>query len=517
MKKYNQMQEVLSNFDFEQTEKIKVNLSKSFDSCLKTDELFQDNTKTIEQNLNTKDLSLESNLNSNEIKTQFFTKEEITNESREFFDVNLDIKKPSIKVIGIGGAGNNIVDYISNNNILSSNVTFYQLNTDSQHLQHLKSKTNKVLIESKITKGMGSGGDPECGRLATEDFESEIRNILSGADVCILIAGLGKGTGTGGSPVIGKIAKSMDILTLAFATMPSLGEGKTALNKALLGLKELKESVDAITTISNEKALFNSESNNSIFDAYKKSNLEIGNAIKSITDIILLPSYQNIDLADVKNFFSSKNSVNYFLAIRERFTSNEVKDINRIINRKLNELAFEQSILNAKSTLILFYANKEVGTQLYTNTTSILKELSMNKDLNIVYGIVETDNPMIGFDIIALNNEPTVLTTNISPLTQKIDVGIFDNKITTNKIQNTNNLLSRKFNRINEKSSLNSSWSKTANKLEDDFNDLIETKKLTTDQMSKILNRSMETYFDKKSNNLMDDFTEYDDLNLFKS
>ena len=538
MNKSNKMKEVLSNFDSDLNQESLfaspgnkvVNeatdlLENIFESSNKDSNALNKETNIV----NETDLFLWNensnydNNNNNDVNNNFLIKE--TNEivqfsaSKKVINEN-SVKKPVIKVIGIGGAGNNIVEFISKNICISDDVVLYQLNTDSQHLKSLKSNANRFLIESKLTMGMGSGGDPKCGRSAMKDFEKKVYEILQGTDICIIVAGFGKGTGSGGAPVVAEISKSLGILTLAFITMPTSGEGRGALEKAINGLKELKESVDALTTISNEKVFDQVINKNStLFDVHMEANNEIGESIKMISDIILKPYTQNIDLADVKNFFSWKNNVNFFVTLKSRFKNDEIKDIDKILKRNLNQLIFEQNFVNASSALVLLYFNSSTPTSLYTNTVTSLKQISANKDLDLVYGISNVDSDLIGFDIIAINNDPTVLPSNPTTLLSKennID-SLMTKFIKTSNHMEINNFENQKTNKkikqINDKLLTNN----LHNKLENDFNDLIETKKLTTDQMNKIINKTFESYFEKKNSNLVTSSSDYDDLNIFKS
>ncbi|WP_052663941.1 FtsZ/tubulin family protein [Mycoplasmoides alvi] len=543
MKKNNNMKDVLSSFDsdlsqdFLKTNNDSLNenskvLKKDNDFNLKTYEV----SKTKTSDIVTSSLDIVNFDNNDNDSRTIDDYEILLTESKDFSFKPTDIiqltenlsnvenvqNKPVIKVIGIGGAGNNIVEFIANKLSISNNVIFYQLNTDSQHLKYLKSKSNRFLIESKITKGMGSGGNPESGRLAMKDFEKNIYQILEGTDICIIIAGFGKGTGTGGAPVVSKIAKTMGILTLAFITMPSSGEGKHALEKAVNGLKELKESADAITTISNEKVLYQNVKNNlSLFDVYSRSNYEIGQSVKVISDIVLLPYHQNIDLADVKNFFRNKNNVNLFASMKIRFNNNEIKDVDKILKQTCNQLIFEQNLNNASSALVLFYVNSKTPSTLYSNTVTTLKQISGNKDLDLVYGINITEDELIGFDVIVVNNEPTILSgNNITSILKINNSNIFPNNLTSSlNVKDNNDVMSRK---MRQKMLISNNHNELImnavhNQLEDDFNDLIETKKLTTDQMNKIINKTFESYFDKKSDNLTNKDAEYNESNIFKS
>lgn len=205
-----------------------------------------------------------------------------------------------LKVIGVGGAGNNAINLLIDNNI--ENVELWVANTDTQDLNKSKCP-NKLALGKSVSRGFGAGGDPELGRQYALSSTDEIKTVLQGCDILVLSAGLGGGTGTGATPVIAQIAKEMNILTVAIVTTPFVTmEGRNKYDIALRGLEELKRSVDSYVVISNEK-LVETYSSLPFMDALKLSNNTLKNAIMMIRDVLYETWHLNIDFNDLKRVF----------------------------------------------------------------------------------------------------------------------------------------------------------------------------------------------------------------------
>lgn len=202
-----------------------------------------------------------------------------------------------IVVIGVGGAGNNAVNRMIDENI--SSVEFYVANTDQQALSRSKAK-NRIILGQDSTGGLGAGGDPEVGRRAAEESVDKIREIVAGANLVFIAAGMGGGTGTGAAPVIAAAAKEAGALTVAIVTRPFTFEGKKRIANSVEGLNSLKDSVDAIIIVSNDKLLMVSGTA-PISQAFAESDGVLAQSVKTVTDLILCPSFINLDFADVKN------------------------------------------------------------------------------------------------------------------------------------------------------------------------------------------------------------------------
>ena len=202
-----------------------------------------------------------------------------------------------IKVIGVGGAGNNAVDRLIESGLKSAE--YIVVNTDNQALARSKSN-NRIQIGVKLTKGLGAGADPAVGKAAAEENKEAIQEALKNTDLLFITAGMGGGTGTGAAPVIAKIAKDMKILTVAVVTLPFNFEAKRRMDNALSGIEELRKSVDSIITIPNDKIRQVVPKGTSFSDSLKVADEVLRQGIRGIAELIVKPSLINLDFADVK-------------------------------------------------------------------------------------------------------------------------------------------------------------------------------------------------------------------------
>lgn len=212
---------------------------------------------------------------------------------------DLDNFEPVAKIviIGVGGAGSNAVNRMIDENI--SCVQFYVANTDKQALLSSKAN-NRIVLGKELTKGLGAGGEPEVGRQAAEASREEIREIVKDADMVFIAAGMGGGTGTGAAPVIANVAKEEGALTVAIVTRPFTFEGKKRIANSIAGLNNLKEQVDSIIVVSNDKLLM-MNGQCSVQDAFKEADKVLAQSVRTVTDLILMSSVINLDFADVRN------------------------------------------------------------------------------------------------------------------------------------------------------------------------------------------------------------------------
>jgi cell division protein FtsZ len=202
-----------------------------------------------------------------------------------------------IVVIGVGGAGNNAVNRMIDENI--QNVEFYVANTDKQALATSKA-SHRIVLGEDVTKGLGAGGDPSVGKQAAVASTEQIKAIVKGADMVFIAAGMGKGTGTGAAPVIAQIAKESGALTIAIVTRPFTFEGPKRIANSVEGLSELKDAVDSIIIVSNDKLLMSS-GNAPINAAFQESDKILAQSVKTVADLILVPALINLDFADVRS------------------------------------------------------------------------------------------------------------------------------------------------------------------------------------------------------------------------
>ena len=204
----------------------------------------------------------------------------------------------NIKVIGVGGGGGNAVNMMITYNL--AGVEFIVANTDSQAMVASKAPI-KVQLGAEITKGLGAGSDPEVGKKAAIESQERLREILDGADMVFVTAGMGGGTGTGGAPVVAEIAKELGALTVAVVTKPFQFEGKKRWRQAEEGLDELRQMVDTLIVVPNQRLLTVSGRSMSLPDAFKKADDILYNGVKGISDLIMVPGLINLDQPGNRN------------------------------------------------------------------------------------------------------------------------------------------------------------------------------------------------------------------------
>jgi len=213
---------------------------------------------------------------------------------------NVQLQDAVIKVIGVGGCGGNAVDHMIENGV--QGVEFIAINTDAQALNRNKART-QLQIGATITKGLGAGAIPDVGRAAAEEDRERIADLIRGANMIFITAGMGGGTGTGAAPVVAKIAKEMGILTVAVVTKPFIHEGKR-MRLAQAGIEALCESVDSLIIVPNEKLMTVLGEDTTLLDAFRASNSVLQGAVAGIAEVINVPGLMNVDFADVRTLMS---------------------------------------------------------------------------------------------------------------------------------------------------------------------------------------------------------------------
>lgn len=226
-------------------------------------------------------------------------------EGKDLLEITMNDTEAAARiiVIGVGGAGNNAVNRMIDEQI--GGVEFIGINTDRQALQLCKAERS-IQIGEKLTKGLGAGAKPEVGEKAAEESIEDIKEAIQGADMVFVTCGMGGGTGTGGAPVVAKLAKDMGILTVGVVTKPFKFEAKTRMNNAVSGIQKLKDSVDTLIVIPNDKLLEIVDRRTSMPDALKKADEVLQQAVQGITDLINLPALINLDFADVQTVMTDK-------------------------------------------------------------------------------------------------------------------------------------------------------------------------------------------------------------------
>lgn len=287
-----------------------------------------------------------------------------------------------IKVIGVGGGGNNAISRMKESGL--TGVEFIAINTDKQILDAVN--TDQVLqIGSKITRGLGSGGNPEIGEKAAEESKSEIEAILEGADMVFVTAGMGGGTGTGAAPVVAQIAKDMGILTVSVVTKPFIFEGRTRQKQAEAGVEKLKKNVDTLIVVPNDRLLQISEKRTPMVEAFKMADKVLLDGIKGISDLIAVPAIINLDFADVQSVMKEQGVAHMGIG----YASGENRAV-EAAKLAIKSPLLETSIDGAKAVLI-----NVTGAQLGIWEIQEASELIRNQidaDANIIFGAGQDDS-----------------------------------------------------------------------------------------------------------------------------
>ena len=304
-----------------------------------------------------------------------------------------------IKVIGIGGGGGNAVNRMIETGI--EGVDFIAINTDLQALENNKAKT-KYQIGKQLTKGLGSGGSPNTGKeAAVEDIE-QLRNMIDGADMVFLTSGLGGGTGTGATPILAKLASEMDILAIAIVTLPFSFEGRVRSKQADEGLADLKNVVDTVISIPNERLLETVNLNTSIQDAFKLADDILRQAVQGISDLITRPGLINLDFADVKSIMKGMGMA--FLGTGMAAGENRaIEGAQRAIS---SPLLIDNSIEGAHGVLINITGGTDVTLHEVSKASDLIYNL-VHPDANIIFGTVidETMKDTVKVTVIATGFE----------------------------------------------------------------------------------------------------------------
>lgn len=283
----------------------------------------------------------------------------------------------NIKVIGIGGGGNNAV-----NRMVAANITsaeFVAINTDKQALLMSKA-THRIQIGEKLTRGLGAGADPEIGQKAAEESKAVITEMLKGCDLAFITAGMGGGTGTGAAPVVAQIAKELDILTIAVVTKPFNFEGRRRMENAEKGIANLKKFVDTLVIIPNDKLLKIVPKGTPIVEAFRCADDVLRQGIQGISDLIVTPSLINLDFADVKTIMKDKGLAHMGIG-RGKGENKTIDAVRQAVQSPLLETTIEGAtgiLLNVKGGLDL--AIDEVN-----EAAGLVREV-VDPSCNIIFG-----------------------------------------------------------------------------------------------------------------------------------
>jgi cell division protein FtsZ len=295
------------------------------------------------------------------------------------FDESLD-QSAKIKVIGVGGGGGNVVDAMIEANI--SGVEFIVANTDAQALKRSKAPT-KVQLGTKLTKGLGAGANPETGREAAMEDRSRIAELLSGADMVFVACGLGGGTGTGAAPVIAEVAREISALTVGVVTKPFTREGRQRMTKADTGAAELKEVVDSLIIIPNDRLVGLAGKNTSILEAFKPADDVLRQAVQGISDIITTSGVINVDFADVKSVMSERGMAMMGIGVAEG-----EKRASEAAHQAISSPLLEDiDISGAKGVLVNITGSSNMTMEEFDEASRIVQE-KVHEDANIFVGLV---------------------------------------------------------------------------------------------------------------------------------
>ena len=321
--------------------------------------------------------------------------------------VNESENAAKIIVIGVGGAGNNAVNRMIDTN--TSGVEFIAVNTDRQALQMCKAPTG-IQIGEKLTKGLGAGAKPEIGEKAAEESEEEIANAIQGADMVFVTCGMGGGTGTGAAPVIARIAKGMGILTVGVVTKPFRFEGRVRMQNALNGIERLKENVDTLIVIPNDKLLEIVDRRTSMPDALRRADEVLQQAVQGITDLISVPALINLDFADVQTVMQDKGIAHIGIG-RAKGDDKAIEAVKLAASSPL----LETTILGASHVII--NVSGDIGLMEVYDAANYITEL-VGEEANIIFGAMydDTIQDEVTITVIAtgLEEPDSSLTPNVS-------------------------------------------------------------------------------------------------------
>lgn len=329
------------------------------------------------------------------------------------FDIDI-AQFAQIKVIGVGGAGNNAINRMIEEGL--KGVEFIALNTDKQAL--LLSKANqKIQMGDKLTKGLGAGANPDIGKRSAEESREEISQHLKGADLVFVTAGMGGGTGTGAAPIVAEIAKDLGILTIGVVTKPFTFEGKPRSVNAQKGINELEEYVDTLVIIPNDRLLQVVGKGTSLMDAFKVCDDVLRQGIQGISDLISQPSLINLDFADVRTTMQDRGLAHMGIGIGTG--ENRALEAAR---QAVGSPLLETTIDGAKAVLINITGDSSLGLMEIEEAASLISEAT-DPEANIIFGagIDETMHDQARITVIATGFDTDKPPVRKAPITNKED------------------------------------------------------------------------------------------------
>ncbi|HBI02900.1 MAG TPA: cell division protein FtsZ [Paenibacillaceae bacterium] len=298
------------------------------------------------------------------------------------FDLEYDTLA-QIKVIGVGGGGSNAVNRMIDSGI--QGVEFIAVNTDYQAL-NLSKAQHKLQIGGKLTRGLGAGANPEVGKKAAEESREQIENALRGADMVFVTAGMGGGTGTGAAPVIAEIAKEIGALTVGVVTRPFTFEGRKRSQQAYNGINALKEKVDTLIVIPNDRLLEIVDKNTPMLEAFREADNVLRQGVQGISDLIAVPGLINLDFADVKTIMTERGSalMGIGIATGENRATEAAK-------KAICSPLLETSIDGARGVLMNITGGSNLSLYEVNEAADIVASAS-DEEVNMIFGAVINDN-----------------------------------------------------------------------------------------------------------------------------
>ena len=304
-------------------------------------------------------------------------------QSSEYMQTSYSAGPAKIKVIGVGGGGGNAVNRMIKNGL--TGVEFWLMNTDMQILNTSLCK-NRIQLGAKLTNGLGAGGEPQVGEKAAEEAQQDITAAIEGADMVFVTAGMGGGTGTGAAPIVAKIAKDLGILTIGVVTKPFSFEGKRRQNQALQGLEKLRESVDALIVIPNDKLLDVVDRRVSLTESFIVVDEVLMRGVQGISDIITIPGLINVDFADVKSVMAASGSA--LMGIGRGSGEGRAIEAAKIA---INSQLLETSINGASGVIVNITGGPDMTLHEVTDATNIINDAVLD-DARVIIGAVVDDN-----------------------------------------------------------------------------------------------------------------------------
>ncbi len=288
-----------------------------------------------------------------------------------------------IKVVGVGGGGNNAVNRMIASNVRG--VEFVSINTDRQALKNSLAP-NQVAIGEKITKGFGAGANPSIGTRSAEESLEDIKAALAGADMVFVTAGMGGGTGTGAAPVVAKIAHDMDILTVGIVTKPFAFEGKRRMEQALAGIEEFSQYVDSLVVIPNERLKLVTDSRITLFNAFSEADDILRKGVQSISELINVEQFINLDFADVTSVMAHSGLAH--MGIGSATGKDKAQEA---ASMAIASPLLETSIKGATGVIISFSVSPDVGLEDVDLAANMVTN-ECNPDANIIFGVGFDEN-----------------------------------------------------------------------------------------------------------------------------